>query len=150
MDDKHRDILRRHWPSLRKNLEIVELLPQLGDVLGQADQEKVQAEATRREKIDKLLDIIPRKGPEAFDNFLKALQKIQPFLAVPLLQESEKEEMKTELNRARTHSAKLREEVVQLGRGLEKEQQKHKKDAERTRRIDEKPSAWIRYGKWRG
>ena len=90
MDDKHRDILRRHWASLRKDLDIVELLPHLVDVLGQADQEKVQAEATRREKIDKLLDIMPRKGPEAFDNFLKALQKIQSFLAVPLLQESGK------------------------------------------------------------
>ena len=35
--------------------------------------------------------------------------------------------MKTELNHARTHSAKLRKKVDQLGRGLEKEQQKHKK-----------------------
>ena len=37
------------------------------------------------------------------------------------------EEMKTELNRARTHSARLREEVHLTRTGLEKEQQKHKK-----------------------
>ncbi|KAJ7363131.1 hypothetical protein OS493_011406, partial [Desmophyllum pertusum] len=64
MNDKHRDILRRNWASIRDDLEIEELLPHLVDVLGPADQEKVQAEATRREKIDKLFDIIPRKGPE--------------------------------------------------------------------------------------
>ena len=37
------------------------------------------------------------------------------------------EEMKTELSRARTHSARLREEVQIMRTGLEKEQQKHKK-----------------------
>ena len=37
------------------------------------------------------------------------------------------EEMKTELNRARTHSARLREEVHIMRTSLEKEQQKHKK-----------------------
>ena len=85
----HRDILRRHWPSLRDDLEIEELLPHLVNVLTQADQEKVKAEATRRDKIDKLLEILPRKGPEAFDNFLKALQKIQPFLSA-LIQDTGK------------------------------------------------------------
>ena len=37
------------------------------------------------------------------------------------------EEIKTELNRARTHSARLREEVHLVRTSLEKEQQKHKK-----------------------
>ena len=37
------------------------------------------------------------------------------------------EEIKTELNRARTHSARLREEVHLMRTSLEKEQQKHKK-----------------------
>ena len=40
---------------------------------------------------------------------------------------SEMEEIKTELNRARTHSAILREEVHLVRTSLEKEQQKHKK-----------------------
>ena len=39
----------------------------------------------------------------------------------------EMEEIKTELNRARTHSARLREEVHLTRTSLEKEQQKHKK-----------------------
>ena len=39
----------------------------------------------------------------------------------------EMEEIKTELNRARTHSARLREEVRLMREGLEKEQQNHKK-----------------------
>ena len=39
----------------------------------------------------------------------------------------EMEEIKTELNRARTHSARLREEVRLMRTGLENEQQKHRK-----------------------
>ena len=37
------------------------------------------------------------------------------------------EEIKTELNRARTHSSRLREEVRMMRTGLEREQQNHKK-----------------------
>ncbi|KAJ7363129.1 hypothetical protein OS493_011404 [Desmophyllum pertusum] len=89
MDKKHRDILRRHWYSLRQDLEIEKLLPHLVKVLDQADDETVKAEGPGRGKmVDKLLEILPRKGPATFDNFVKALQKIQPFLADRLLQES--------------------------------------------------------------
>jgi len=72
---------------------------------------------------------------------VKALQEVQPFLAVPLLQEAEMGEMKTELSRARTHSARLREEVQIMKTGLEKEQQKHKttlKELEELRSLHEK------------
>ncbi|KAJ7371918.1 hypothetical protein OS493_022015 [Desmophyllum pertusum] len=127
MNDRHRDILRRHWSSLRRDLEPMKLLPLLVNVLDVTDEQEVKVKATREDRIDKLLEILPRRGPTAFDDFVKALQEMQPFLAAPLLQESEMEEMKTELNRARTHSARLREEVHLTRTGLEKEQQKHKK-----------------------
>ena len=32
MDDKHQDILRRTWPTLRKDLKPIKLLPDLVDV----------------------------------------------------------------------------------------------------------------------
>lgn len=90
MNDKHRDILRRHWSSLRRDLEPTKLLPYLVNVLDVTDEQEVKVKATREDRIDKLLDILPRRGPKAFDEFVKALQEVQPFLASPLLQESGK------------------------------------------------------------
>lgn len=105
----------------------MKLLPYLVNVLDVTDEQEVKIKATREDSIDKLLEILPRRGPKAFDDFVKALQEVQPFLAAPLVQESEMEEIKTELNRARTNSARLREEVHLIRTSLEKEQQKHKK-----------------------
>ncbi|XP_022785890.1 myosin-9-like isoform X2 [Stylophora pistillata] len=127
MNERHRDILRRHWPALRRDLEPVKLLPYLVNVLDVTDEQEVKVKATREERTDKLLEILPRRGPTAFDDFVTALQEVQPFLATPLVKEAEMEEMKTELNRARTHSARLREEVCLIRTSLENEQQKHKK-----------------------
>ena len=88
MDDKHREILRRQRPNLRRDLEVKKMLPKLFSVLNLDDEEEVTAEATRRKMVDKLLNILPKKGPKAFDVFVKGLQEIQPFLAAPLLQYS--------------------------------------------------------------
>ena len=92
MNDRHRDILRRHWSTLRRDLEPMKLLPYLVNVLDVTDEHEVKVKATREDRIDKLLEILPRRGPEAFDDFVKALyvQEVQPFLAVPLAQESSK------------------------------------------------------------
>ena len=90
MNDRHRDILRHHWPTLRRDLEPMKLLPYLVNVLDVTDEQDVKIKATREDRIDKLLEILPRRGPKAFDDFVKALQEVQPFLAVPLVQESGK------------------------------------------------------------
>ena len=70
----------------------MKLLPYLVNVLDVTDEQEVKVKATREDRIDKLLEILPRRGPEAFDDFVKALhvQEVQPFLAVPLAQESSK------------------------------------------------------------
>ena len=88
MDDKHREILRRQRPNLRRDLEVMKLLPKLHSVLDTDDEEEVKTEAARRKQVDKLLNILPKKGPEAFHVFVKGLQEIQPFLAAPLLRYS--------------------------------------------------------------
>ena len=90
MNASHRDILRRHWSTLRRDLEPLKLLPYLVNVLVVTDEQDVKIKTTREDRIDKLLEILPRRGPEAFDDFVKALQEVQPFLAVPLVQESGK------------------------------------------------------------
>ena len=69
-------------------MEPMKLLPYLVNVLDVTDEQEVKVKATREDRIDKLLDILPRRGPTAFDDFVKALQEVQPFLATPLLQES--------------------------------------------------------------
>ena len=68
----------------------MKLLPYLVNVLDVTDEQEVKVKATREDRIDKLLEILPRRGPEAFHDFVKALQEVQPFLAVPLVQESGK------------------------------------------------------------
>ena len=88
MNDKHRDILRRHWSSLRRDLEPTKLLPYLVNILDVTDEQEVKVKATREDRIDQLLEILPRRGPKAFDEFVKALQEVQPFLASPLIQEA--------------------------------------------------------------
>ena len=88
MNDRHRDILRRHWSTLRRDLEPMKLLPYLVNVLDVTDEQEVKVKATREDRIDKLLEILLRRGPAAFDDFVKALQEVQPFLAAPLVQES--------------------------------------------------------------
>ena len=56
-------------------------------MLDVTDEQEVKVKATREDRIDKLLEILPRRGPTAFDDFVKSL-KVQPFLAAPLVQES--------------------------------------------------------------
>ena len=82
------NILRRHWSTLRRDLEPMKLLPYLVNVLDVTDEQEVKVKATREDKIDKLLEILPRRGPRAFVYFVIALQEVQPFLAAPLVQES--------------------------------------------------------------
>ncbi|XP_068705571.1 uncharacterized protein [Montipora foliosa] len=97
MDHKQREILRHHRPFLRKDLEAKKLLPCLANILDATDDQEIRQKDTREESSDKLLEILPRRGPEAFSEFLKALQKVQPHLAEPLIKETEIEEMRTEL-----------------------------------------------------
>ena len=86
MGDKHQDILRRTWPTLRKDLEPIKLLPDLVDVLDPTDEEEIKTSSrkTREDAADKLLEILPRKGQRAFDVFERALKKVLPHLAYHL------------------------------------------------------------------
>ena len=43
-----------------------------------------QAESTRKKQIQKLLSILPRRGPRAFDKFVRAIQDSYDWLAKPL------------------------------------------------------------------
>lgn len=88
MDDNHRDILRRNRTDLVKDLEPLKLLNDLAECLDEDDRETVKGVSGRKSQAEELLDMIPRKGPKAFECFVAALHKRQQHLARPLIEES--------------------------------------------------------------
>ena len=92
MEEKHRFILRQHWSNIRENLEPNNILPNLVKVLIETDEEQIKAQSTRQERCDKLLEILRRSGPDAFDAFVNALGKDSPHLALDLCEAGNKEE----------------------------------------------------------
>ena len=92
MEQKHRTILRLHWSSIRDNLEPNEILPKLVTVLIETDKEDIKTQSARQERCDKLLEILLRRGPTAFEVFVEALKQTVPHLAVDLIEAGNKEE----------------------------------------------------------
>ena len=92
MEEKHRTILRHYWPNIGKDLEPNNILPDLGRVLTVKDDEEIKAKSTRQERCDKLLEILPRKGPNAFKVFVEALKHEAPHLASDLIEAGNNEE----------------------------------------------------------
>ena len=92
MEQKHRTILRLHWSSIRDNLEPKDILPKLVTVLIETDEGDIKAQSTRQERCDKLLEILPRRGPTTFKVFVEALKQTVPHLAVDLIEAGNKEE----------------------------------------------------------
>ncbi|XP_044179741.1 uncharacterized protein LOC122961199 [Acropora millepora] len=86
MEDTHRTILRDFRPNIIKDLEPNNILPDLGRVLTAKDDEEIKAQSTRQGRCEKLLEILPRKGPNAFKVFVEALKKEAPHLADDLIE----------------------------------------------------------------
>lgn len=90
----HRDILRNKRALLIKNMEPLKLLKYLGSTLDETDDEEIKAQPTRGKACEKLLEILPRKGQNAFDEFVNALKEVQTqyYLAVALIEAGNEEE----------------------------------------------------------
>ncbi|KAM8909587.1 death domain-containing protein CRADD [Spinachia spinachia] len=77
MDPDHRALLRTHRLQLSGQLlvsdTIVPLLYQ-EDILSEAQVEEIESQPTNRHKCLKLLDLLPSRGPRAFDCFLRSLE----------------------------------------------------------------------------
>ncbi|XP_074622558.1 uncharacterized protein LOC141880870 isoform X2 [Acropora palmata] len=121
MEQKHRTILRLHWSSISDNLEPKNMLPKLVTVLIETDEEDIKAQSTRQERCDKLLEILPRRGPTAFKVFVEALKQTVPHLAVDLIEADKKTE--DELIDPRKQSARLIAGICKLKTELETEKQ---------------------------
>ena len=92
MEEKHRTILRRQWSNIRENLEPNNILSKLAKVLGETDEEEIREQSTRQERCDKLLHILPTRGENAFNVFVKALAQEAPHLAKKLTEAGNKDE----------------------------------------------------------
>ena len=88
MNEEHRIILRKNRQHLIKDLEPVKVLNDLAQIFDEDDRDEVKAETTRKDQVETLLDMLPRKGPTVFEEFLRALNKRQPHLASPMIEES--------------------------------------------------------------
>ena len=93
MEQKHRTILRHHWSSIRDNLELKNILPKLVTVLTETDEGEIKAQSTIKERCDKLLEILPTRGENAFNVFANALVEEAPHLARELTEAGNKEEL---------------------------------------------------------
>lgn len=92
MEEGHRSILRYLRPNIIRDLEPNNILPDLGRVLTEEDEEEITAQPTRRKRCVKLLEILPRRGPFAFTNLRDALDKEADHLASKLREAGNKQE----------------------------------------------------------
>lgn len=78
MEKRHRDLLRKNRITIVNDLEPKDILGHLYQegIISPDDMERVKAEKTRLEQAEKLLDILPRRGPKAFTVFCDTLFKV--------------------------------------------------------------------------
>lgn len=76
MEEEHRNILTRRRTAITKDLEVKKVLNKL-TVLGDEDRDEIKAERTRTEQARALLDMLPRKGSNAFTDFVSVLYEVK-------------------------------------------------------------------------
>lgn len=77
MDPAHRAVLRKHRLELSGQLLVSEtIVPFLyqEEILTDAQVEDIESRSTERQKTLRLLDLLPSRGPRAFQSFLGSLQ----------------------------------------------------------------------------
>ena len=86
---KYKNILLKFRELLLENLDPHKVLLQLltAGVLTSDDKEKIGEKPSQREKNEELLMMLATKGPRAYEEFVKALEKDHCFLACQLLKE---------------------------------------------------------------
>ena len=90
LSDKHMKVLNRVKRDLLKDMDLDEVLLRMAadNVFTQSEEEKIKAKPTRWGKCEELLEILPRKGTEAYEIFRKVLRSVHPHLANLILEYS--------------------------------------------------------------
>lgn len=82
MDPRHKTVLKKVRPKLLEDLEVLPVLTRLlaGLILTQDDYDQVMAEKTRGKQAECLLNVLPRRGPDAFNEFIQCIGDEQEHL----------------------------------------------------------------------
>lgn len=91
MSDHHRAVLRRNRVFLLKNVMINDLLfdhLQEDNIITEDMREYIFNNTTTRRRIGELLDIIPKRGPKAYECFIKALVASDQYNTARFLEEA--------------------------------------------------------------
>lgn len=89
MTKEHKDILRRNVDSLgRINLD--KLVAHLSAILDEEDKQNLlNPKKPANQRVEMLLtEVLPRRGPTAFQSFVQALEKVDPSMAQRLQQKA--------------------------------------------------------------
>ncbi|XP_045178397.1 guanylate-binding protein 1-like [Mercenaria mercenaria] len=99
MDNIARELLRTCQNEIKDNLilddDILDKL-EAGGTLKTAHVEEIKAENTNSKKISRFLSILPKRGPDSFSDFIKAIQRDYSFLATTLLERYNEKHENTE------------------------------------------------------
>ena len=79
MPEAHRRTIEKSAPALLSDLDPDDVVPYLvaDEALTRDDVDKIGSRATRKEKVQTLLDIIPRRGAGAYVSLLSSLTKTE-------------------------------------------------------------------------
>ncbi|TRY90598.1 hypothetical protein DNTS_034644 [Danionella cerebrum] len=94
MDPKHKTLLRSQRLFLAEELLVDDTIIQYlyqEEVFTQGHLEEILCESSNMKRALKLLDILPTRGPRAFQHFLRAVEADFPWIKARLLQLSEEE-----------------------------------------------------------
>ena len=82
MEEEDRKALRINREALLKDLEAKRVASLLysREIFSEGDKDSVNAKSTPAEQREEVLDILPRKGPDAFSVFCNVLHKVSPHL----------------------------------------------------------------------
>ncbi|XP_033845722.1 death domain-containing protein CRADD [Periophthalmus magnuspinnatus] len=78
MDKRHKELLRKHRLWLSEQLLVSETIVQFlyqEDILTQVQVEEIECQSSSKQRVLKLLDILPVRGPRAFQVFLQSLDE---------------------------------------------------------------------------
>ncbi|XP_068752730.1 myosin heavy chain, clone 203-like [Montipora capricornis] len=141
MNETHRKLLKDEQPYLLRNLQPIILVPHLHTVLNEALRQEIEQEATTEKQVVKLLDILPRRGPRAFDEFIKALEGQQNFIADYLKKkETDKPcsryiKMEEDLSLSKSEKEKLEKEVLEMNNKIKELSLHHEREKKNLQRC---------------
>ena len=76
MEESHRKVLQKWRLTISRNINVEKVTEELftGGVLDKNDHEEILAQTTTEKQALRLLDLLPRRGSQAFPDFKQALR----------------------------------------------------------------------------